>query len=482
MKTFDVIVTCDNIYGIYKNGTIPWRIMNEMNFFVHLINKTDFPHQINAVVMDDSIYCNAFYQFKNVIKIVVSNEPEIKSNDTNFVKTLDEALEFTSKNSDIDNVYIVGGSDLYEIALKHQCLKGIYQIMIDHNYDCDKFFPMIDYRFKKILGKNDRDLDIKSNCMVNLKYSKYEVIKPYHELMIKDGEYQYLDALRYLLKYAEHRETRNSKTFSMFGYSMYFNLDRFPLLTTKQVFFRGVFEELKFFLQGKSDTKILSKKGVTIWEPNTSEEFIQKCNLKYRSGDMGNMYGVQLRAFGCDYKGCDINYIGTGIDQIKNSLDLLVRDPNSRRNLLTTYDPSKVHQGVLYPCHGIIIQLYLDQDNYLSCCMYQRSADIICGVPFNIASYALLVHIYCEILNGMTGKDQYKPGRLIINFGDLHLYDREDHIACAKIQLSREPYQFCKLRIKKSLKSIECIDNLEFSDLELVDYKTHSSIKVEMVV
>lgn len=495
MQEFNVIVAYDKNRGIGKDNKLPWDIKTDIKWFKEITTRTIYPTLINVVIMGKNTWHSLPFKSRPLekrINIIVSSTleltDEIQKNKIIISKTFDDALAKAYEISNLDKIFVIGGEQLYKTAILHKNLGKIYAAEIDGDYDCDKFFPSIyDYKFKTIYTNSEFDLIKNENVQVKMvKYSKIEKSNSGIGIWLPNvqalsGEYQYLNVLSYLLSSGESRQTRNSRTLSTFGSNMVFDLNNgFPLLTTKRVFFRGVFEELKFFLQGKTDTNILTQKGIKIWEPNTSKEFLEKCNLDYQPGDMGNMYGLQLRAFGCDYKGCNNNYLGQGIDQIKNSLDLLKKDPASRRNILTTFNPSNVHQGVLYPCHGISIQFYLSKDNGLSCCMTQRSADIICGVPFNIASYALLVHIYCAILNTENPSQKYYPDRLTLNFGDLHMYEVSDHIECAKLQLSREPYKFPELEIIKQI-TLNTIDDLEFSDIILKNYQAHPAIKVNMV-
>jgi len=291
-------------------------------------------------------------------------------------------------------------------------------------------------------------------------------------------ELNYLRLMEDSIIKGDYRSTRNGNTYSLFGKSLEFNIqDSFPLLTTKKVFFRGIIEELLFFLHGKTDSKILEQKSINIWKGNTTKEFIASRNLNYREGDMGPMYGFNWLHFGAKYEGCDSNYTGVGFNQLDMVLKLLKEDPTSRRIMMTTYNPLNAEEGVLYPCHGIVVQFYVNIKNsldnipihHVSCSMMQRSADIACGIPYNIASYAVLVCIICKYLG-----PNYKPDRLIINFGDVHLY--EEHIKEALIQIKREPKEFPKLEINK----FEKIEELTYEHFNLIEYNCHEPIKFVM--
>jgi thymidylate synthase len=200
---------------------------------------------------------------------------------------------------------------------------------------------------------------------------------------------------------------------------------------------------------------------------------------QYEEGDMGPMYGWNWRHFGASYSGCNDNYNGRGYDQLEYLIKDLINNPSSRRLLLTTYDPSKVSESVLAPCHGITIQFNVRNGTYLDCKMYQRSVDVALGYPFNIASYGLLVHILCHV----TG---YQPGKLTMTLGDTHLY--EQHLEKIKNQLNRVPYRFPQLKITKSkdrtddVKSIlKFIEKLQPEDFEIVGYNYYPGIKMDMV-
>ena len=189
------------------------------------------------------------------------------------------------------------------------------------------------------------------------------------------------------------------------------------------------------------------------------------------------MYGWQWRHFGSKYHGMNHNYKGQGFDQLKNVIRLIKNDPNSRRILMTTYNPTQVSESVLAPCHSLVLQFYV-RDNKLSCHMYQRSADLFLGVPFNIASTSLLLSIIAYSTN-------LKPDKVIISFGDVHIY--EQHIQQVKTQINRETYNFPQLKIKKEINDynidniINYLENLQFDDFELINYKHHPSIKAKMV-
>ena len=288
------------------------------------------------------------------------------------------------------------------------------------------------------------------------------------------GENSYLNLMKNLIYFGDCRKTRNGITYSSFGKTLEFEIkNSFPLFTTKKVFFRGIIEELLFFLNGKTDSKLLEAKGVNIWKANTTTEFIKSRNLNYSEGDMGPMYGFNWLHYGAKYTNCKTNYINQGINQLEYVIKLLKEDPMSRRIIMTTYNPSTAEEGVLYPCHGIAIQFYVNKKGdtyYVSCSMTQRSADVACGIPYNVASYAALTYILCKHLG-----DNYKPDRLIINLGDVHLY--EEHINEALVQINRIPLNFPKLEIK----NFERMEELTYDHFMLKDYDSYAALKFVMV-
>ena len=294
--------------------------------------------------------------------------------------------------------------------------------------------------------------------------------------MQNNVETQYLNILKDMIETGEERVTRNGTTLSKFFKTISFDMkDGFPLLTTKKMFWKGVVEELLFFIRGDTDTTKLSEKGIRIWEPNTSREFLDKMNLNYNVGDMGPMYGYQWRYFNKMYNGnentLDISSAKlTGIDQLEKVIEEIKSDPHSRRIMMTTFNPSQVNEGVLYPCHSIVIQFYVE-NNRLSCTMYQRSCDLFLGCPFNIASTSLLLHIISQLTN-------MEPGIVNIVFGDYHIY--AEHIDMVKVQIGREPYKLCKLKMK-DFKNLKEVETSSYEDYMLVDYIAHPAIKAHMI-
>lgn len=288
----------------------------------------------------------------------------------------------------------------------------------------------------------------------------------------RHGEYQYLDLIRRVMTTGNKKGDRTGTgTFSLFGAQMRFSLRDgvFPLLTTKRVFWRGVAEELLWFIRGSTNAKELQEKGVHIWDGNSSKEFLEKSGFPDREeGDLGPVYGFQWRHFGADYSDMHADYTGKGVDQLKEVIDTINENANDRRIIMCAWNVTDVPKMALPPCH-CLCQFYV-ANGELSCQLYQRSADIGLGVPFNIASYSLLTCMIAHIT-------KLKPGDFVHTLGDAHVYS--NHCDALNEQLTREPRPFPKLRIKREVKSIE---DFKFEDFEIVDYNPHGKIKMDMAV
>jgi thymidylate synthase len=262
---------------------------------------------------------------------------------------------------------------------------------------------------------------------------------------------QYLDLLSYILDHGVKKSDRTGTgTLSVFGYQMRFNLnDGFPLLTTKKLHIKSVIYELLWFLRGESNLEYLHEHGISIWDEWADEK-----------GELGPIYGVQWRS----WKTAE----GRVIDQISQVIDRIRSDPNSRRLIVNAWNVGDLPKMALPPCH-LLFQFYV-ADHRLSCQFYQRSADVFLGVPFNIASYALLTMMVAQVCN-------LQVGDLVQVMGDTHLY--LNHLEQARLQLSRQPYT---LPIMKLNPEISSIFDFKYEDFTLENYLSHPSIKAEISV
>jgi thymidylate synthase len=262
---------------------------------------------------------------------------------------------------------------------------------------------------------------------------------------------QYLDLLRHVLEHGKPKADRTGTgTFSVFGAQMRFPLKNgFPLVTTKKVHLKSIIHELLWFLSGDTNVKYLNEHGVTIWNKWADKD-----------GNLGRVYGAQWR----DWRTAD----GRSINQIDQLIEQIKKNPDSRRLIVTAWNPGEIEQMALPPCHALF-QFYVC-DGELSCQLYQRSADLFLGVPFNIASYALLTLMVAQVCG-------LKPGDFVHTFGDLHLYS--NHVEQAKLQLSRERRPLPQMKLNPAVKNI---DHFKFEDFELTGYEPHPGIKAPIAV
>lgn len=491
---FSIIVAIDIDGGIGKDGKIPWYCPNDLKYFKSIT--------LNGVVIMGRRTWESLpiKPLPNRINIVVSKTIE------NIDENINKIPPYIAKDSFIDAlkfasnynkpIFVIGGGILYTEAILHGGLEKVMITRIPKRYECDCFFPdklEINPMFRLESSKGVICLLQKNPLKYYGEYNESEMTKITIETyqrtpeIIKD-EYQYLNCMRRIMMTGSERETRNGLVKSRFGEHLEFDLKLgFPIITTKKVWFRGIVEELLYFVRGDTDTKILEEKGVKIWSQNTTQENLSALSLDYPEGMMGPMYGYNWRFFGFNYNPLVEKNISLaerlkfneGLDQLEKCLKTLQEDPMSRRILMTSYNPLVVDQGCLPPCHGISIQFYVEEINnirYLSCKMEQRSADVFLGLVWNISSYATMMHMMATVLTKRT-KVQYCVDRLIMNLGDAHIY--QSHYDAVKIQLTRTPYSFPKLNVLRKRRYME---DFQYEDFELENYQHHSSITASMML
>lgn len=284
-------------------------------------------------------------------------------------------------------------------------------------------------------------------------------------------EYQYINLIKSILDKGNEKSDRTGTgTLSTFVNTMRFPLsDSFPLLTTKKVFSRGIFTETLWFLSGDTNVKTLQDQNVHFWDGNSSREYLDSIGLTDRKeGDLGPVYGFQWRHCGAEYVDCHTDYKGKGIDQIANAINIIKKNPTSRRIIVSAWNPNDLDKMALPPCHSFF-QFYVENDT-LSCHLTQRSGDVGLGIPFNIASYSLLTCMIAQVC-------QLKRGEFIITIGDAHIY--KDHIDALTQQIKREPFPFCQLKLNPEIKNI---DDFTLEDIKIENYKSHNTIKMKMSV
>jgi thymidylate synthase len=295
-------------------------------------------------------------------------------------------------------------------------------------------------------------------------------------------EYQYLNLIKDILEHGSEETGRNGKVKQIFGHASIWSLsdNKIPLLTTKKLAWKTCLKELLWFIKGETDNRILKNQGVHIWDANGSREFLDSRGLThYVEDELGPIYGWQWRNFNGNYICHNMESMAEkehnknqGIDQLQEIINILKSsDPvkkSSRRLIMTAWNPCQLDQMALPPCH-IMCQFNVSDTNKLSLTMYQRSADVLLGMPFNIASYSFLLHLiafHCDLI-----ADEF-----IYYVGNAHIY--EQHLEPIQIQIKREPKEWPTIKIKNKH---ENINDYTINDFEIIDYQSHDAIKAEMI-
>ena len=442
-----VIVAMDAKGGIGYQNRLPWVCKEELALFNRKTRgKTVVVGRKTAEALPE-------LRARKVVCVTRSTALDTSGwkNEVTLTHRLDESV-------DLVDAMIAGGAQIYKEALTRPGLVShVHMSVVKGEHECDTFFRMEWLDDFVVVEQSEHD-----------DFTHYTLTRTGH------GEHQYLKLLWRVVADGERRTGRNGEVLSIFKGDMTFDLrNGFPLLTTKKMFLRGVLEELLFFLRGDTDTSSLSEKKVRIWEGNTSNAFIASMGLPYAKGVMGPMYGYQWRFFNAPYVVDDEGRPSPprgGIDQLAEVVDLIKSEPHSRRILMTSYNPEQAKLGVLFPCHSITTQFYV-QDGYVDMLCYNRSQDAFLGVPFNIASSSLLL----MVVGQLTGK---VPRFLYMTLGDTHIYST--HMAQVGLQLARTPYSFPSLALP-AIASIADIRGLTVDDFVLSDYRYHPSIAAEMV-
>ena len=478
-----VIISCLNFNrAIGHKNKLLYHLKNEMKHFKQTTYHLNDIHKQNAVLMGRKTFLSMGSKpLKDRQNIIISKNSEhfLKTHKKNksilLFNEIDKSIDYCKKQGNIETLYVIGGQGIYQYFIDNHLADAFILSEITHpiNNFGDVFFPSMDSRYKLVGSTKHKETDVFCNVSETIfPYVEYEINryentnkKPF---ILNTCENAYLKALKEVLYKGNIRNTRNSNTISTFGLRMEFNNihDHFPLLTTKKMYWKAIKEELLWFIGADTNSKHLEEKRVHIWKGNSSREYLDNNGFQtYKEGECGPIYGFQWRHFNGDYSGDTTN---TGVDQLQKCIDLIRTDPYSRRIFMSAWNPCQLDEMVLPPCH-VSYQFYVTNENTLDCQMYQRSGDLFLGVPFNIASTALLTSMIANI----TG---YKAGKIVIVIGDAHIY--ENHIEQVNEQLTREPYGFPRLYIKEGRTNI---DDFKSEDFELVSYYSHAGIKASMV-
>jgi len=508
--TINIIVAyCKKNNGIGFQNTIPWHLKSELQYFKEVTSmKNEGQTMNNIVIMGrktwDSLPRKPLPNRTNII-LSKSTSDEYKSNIENdynatYVKSnlINCIEEIYYTNGFVNtNIFVIGGAQIYEQMMIYADGKeyniNIYATEVYEEYECDTFFPKIDsdkYYLKSVsmfkeengvyyrhkLFRQYGDCGLVNNQMVNNQMvNNNEPWVNNNEPWVNKEEMQYMHTLREIMEEGQENIDRtNVGTRSIFGKQYKYDLrDTFPALTTKRIFFRGIFEELMLYLTGKTDNNILNEKKIHIWDGNTTRDFLDKRGLRhYPAGDMGETYGFNFRHFGANYIDCKQDYTGQGTDQLANVLHLIKNDPHSRRIIINLWNAGTLGNAALPACL-CMYQFYVNTNKKeLNLQIYIRSSDFFLANNWNACTGALFVHMICNL------KDiDLTPGTLTVVTGDTHIYN--SHSDQVKENLERTPRPFPKLVIKEPK---ETLQDYTFEDLKLIDYTPYKNISAPMAV
>ncbi|KAL3012646.1 hypothetical protein AAZX31_06G010300 [Glycine max] len=529
-RTYQVVVAATQDWGIGKDGKLPWRLPTDLKFFKEITMKTSDPGKKNAIVMGRKTWESIPLEYRplsgrlNVVLTRSGSFDIATAENVVICGSMSSALELLAASPyslSIEKVFVIGGGQIFREALNVPGCEAIHLTEIQSSIECDTFMPPVDFTifrpwyssFPKVennirysfttyvrvrssaaesAGQNiDPLLDNNSESM------KFEV-KDFSFLpkMISERheEYLYLKLVQDIIAEGTTKGDRTGTgTLSKFGCQMRFNLrGNFPLLTTKyfgegllKSFFglsvaqqmpsyQGIFYwydrfyHMNFILKTRY-IQVLQEKGIHIWDGNASREYLDGVGLTEREeGDLGPVYGFQWRHFGARYTDMHHDYSGQGFDQLLDVINKIKRNPDDRRIILSAWNPVDLKLMALPPCH-MFAQFYVAHGE-LSCQMYQRSADMGLGIPFNIASYALLTCMIAHVCDLI-------PGDFIHVIGDAHIY--RNHVRPLQEQLHNQPKPFPTLKINPKKKDI---DSFVAADFKLIGYDPHQKIDMKLSV
>ncbi|CAL1353546.1 unnamed protein product [Linum trigynum] len=506
-RTYQVVVAATKDWGIGKDGKLPWKLPSDLRFFKDITLNTSDAGKKNAVIMGRKTWESIPLQHRPLpgrLNVVLTRSGSFNiatAENVVICGSMNSALELLAASPyclSIEKVFVIGGGEILRESLNASKCDAIHLTEIHTSFECDTFIPAIDYsvfqpwyssppvvengirycfttyarvRSSVVDSQSGSDAQVSSNGVEN---SKFEIKKfsflP-KTVIEKHEEFLYLRLVQDILSTGNSKDDRTQTgTLSKFGCQMRFNLRKsFPLLTTKKVFWRGVLEELLWFISGSTSAKALQDKGIHIWDGNASRDYLDRIGLKDREeGDLGPVYGFQWRHFGARYTNMHADYTGQGFDQLSDVIDKIKNNPDDRRIILSAWNPADLKLMALPPCH-MFAQFYV-ANGELSCQMYQRSADMGLGVPFNIASYALLTCMIAHVCDLV-------PGEFVHVIGDAHVY--VTHVRPLEEQLKKSPRPFPILKINPEKKDI---DSFSASDFKLIGYDPEQKIEMKMAV
>ncbi|GMY28506.1 bifunctional dihydrofolate reductase-thymidylate synthase-like isoform X3 [Fagus crenata] len=517
-RSYQVVVAATRDMGIGKDGKLPWRLPSDLKFFKELTMPTSDLGKKNAVVMGRKTWESIPTKYRPLpgrLNVVLTRSENFDIENAEDVVTcgnIPSALKLLAESPyslSIENVFVIGGGQILRETLNAPQCAAIHITEIETSIECDTFIPTIDFsvfqpwysslplmenniRYSFVSYVHVRSSAIEDNASRSKDSNKFEVEKfSFLPKMIfeRHDEYMYLKLVQEIISSGAQKDDRTGTgTLSKFGCQMHFNLRRsFPLLTTKVLVLVWIASRLQCVLSSVGNELLYSAllAGFLHFEEVCLEYFGEEllkncCGLSVvpqmlriglsdrEEGDLGPIYGFQWRHFGARYTNMHADYTGQGFDQLSDVIDKIKNKPDDRRMILSAWNPSDLKLMALPPCH-MFAQFYV-ANGELSCQMYQRSADLGLGVPFNIASYALLTCMIAHVC-GLT------PGDFIHVIGDAHVY--KTHIMPLQEQLQKFPKPFPILKINPEKKDI---DSFVAADFKLIGYDPHQKIEMKMAV
>uniref|UniRef100_A0A0D9XZ25 Bifunctional dihydrofolate reductase-thymidylate synthase n=1 Tax=Leersia perrieri TaxID=77586 RepID=A0A0D9XZ25_9ORYZ len=481
-RSYQVVVAATRDMGIGKDGTLPWKLPGDLKFFKDITMTTSDPSKKNAVVMGRKTWESIPLQFRplpgrlNIILTRSGSFDFATAENIVICASLDSALELLATTPycfTVEKTFLIGGGEVLRQSLNAPYCEAIHLTDIESSIECDTFIPPIDLSvfhpcyssfpvvengirhsfttFVRVTKSIAEDNDSSGKVLTGNDPNKYKFETDNYSFLPKmiferHEEYQYLNLVQDIIRNGAKKNDRTGTgTISKFGCQMRFNLRRsFPLLTTKRVFWRGVLEELLWFISGSTNAKVLQEKGIHIWDGNASRQYLDR------------------------YIDMHADYTGKGFDQLMDVVNKIKNNPDDRRIILSAWNPTDLKKMALPPCH-MFAQFYVENGE-LSCQMYQRSADMGLGVPFNIASYSLLTCMIAQVCD-------LSPGDFVHVIGDAHVY--RTHVQALEEQMRKQPKPFPILKINPIKKDI---DSFVASDFKVVRYDPHQKIEMKMAV
>nr|KYP39188.1 hypothetical protein KK1_039521 [Cajanus cajan] len=481
-RTYQVVVAATQDWGIGKDGKLPWRLPTDLKFFKEITMKTSDPGKKNAIVMGRKTWESIPLEYRplsgrlNVVLTRSGSFDIATAENVVICGSMPSALELLAASPyslSIEKVFVIGGGQIFREALDAPGCEAIHLTEIQSSIECDTFMPPVDSTifcpWYSSFPKVENEIRYSFTTFVRFEVKDFSFLPKM--IFERHEEYLYLKLVQDIISEGTTKVDRTGTgTLSKFGCQMRFNLRRsFPLLTTKGEYLFANFDR-KFDLISSINCREYFGEGLlkSFFGLSVAQQMPSIGLTEREEGDLGPVYGFQWRHFGARYTNMHDDYSGQGFDQLLDVINKIKHNPNDRRIIFSAWNPADLKLMALPPCH-MFAQFYVAHGE-LSCQMYQRSADMGLGVPFNIASYALLTCMIAHVCDLV-------PGDFIHVIGDTHVYS--NHVNPLQEQLHNLPKPFPTLKINPKKKDI---DSFVAADFKLIGYNPHPKINMKMSV